>query len=334
MIALRLHHTLGYGALGLGVLLTLGGAGVAVLGRGTGTTLGQSKPGFLGRVRLPGGRKARAFIVAAVIIGATLGTFAYGEYQLSSQSNSQFGLTLQVDSASEVSYPNGNVGVTVLVSAVGGIPPYSYFATWGDEVNQTSTTGNFTRTFGLATPLSTTLVILADSANNGLGSLSLYLPAQLPVVNGTVSTRTLTIVGSNGGPGQPGVAASSTQTRGANTFTAVVNASTPVGGVAASSTSTASGASAAAGGGSSSTRSQGFSVTVVVLNGNDQPIPGASVAFDGGGAQATNSAGRAVFENLDLGNHTVTVTSGSFDESFPLLISASSPPTQDMFVVV
>jgi len=334
MIAFRWHHTLGYGALGVGVLLALGGAGIALLRRSPGATADSgARP--LGRVRLPGGKKTRALVVAVVILGATIGTFAYGEYQLSSQSSGQFRLSLQVDSATEVAYPDGDVGVVVQVSAVGGVPPYSYFATWGDEVNQTSTTGNFTRTFGLATPLSTTLTITADSANNGLGFLSLYLPAQLPVVNGEVSTRTLTIVPSNGGEGQAG-GSSSTQSGQANTFVALVNASTAGGGVAVSSNTTTSGALASPGSNSASqaTQTQGFSLTVVVLDSSDQPIQGASVTLDGGSPQTTDYAGRAAFENLALGNHTVTVISGSSTQSFPVVISSESPQFQNMFIVM
>jgi len=196
MVLLKWHPTLGYGGLGAGVLLTL--AGVAAGGRSPAGALSQRISRPLGALRLPGGKRTRAIVVATIIVGATLGTFLYGEYQLSSQSGSQFGLSLNVDSASEVTYPDGSVGVTVHVAAVGGIPPYTYTAVWGDNTDQTSTAGNFTRVFGAAFPVSTGLAITAKSSNSGLGYLFLSLPAQAPVISGIASTRTLTIVPSNG----------------------------------------------------------------------------------------------------------------------------------------
>jgi hypothetical protein len=197
MQLLKWHHTLGYGALGLGALLTLAGAAFALWNSESGRALGRRVSG-LGQSRLLRGKRTRAMIVAAIIVGATLGTFAYGEYQLlSSQSGGQFGLSLSVDKANEVTYQDGSVGVTVHVTAVGGVPPYTFFAVWGDHTNQSSTTGNFTRVFGLAVPASTLLTITAESANSGVGYLSLSLPTQYPAASGSVNTRTLTVVSAN-----------------------------------------------------------------------------------------------------------------------------------------
>lgn len=339
MQLLRWHHTLGYGALGLGALLTLAGAALALRGRVSAGALGR-RISRLGQTRLLRGKRTRAIIVAAIIVGATLGTFVYGEYQLiSSQSSGQFGLSLSVDKANEVTYQDGSIGVTVHVTAVGGVPPYTFFAVWGDHTNQTSATGNFTRVFGLAVPASTELTITAKSANSGIGYLSLLLPTQYPAVSGPVNTRTLTIVPANAAAGgQAGGLTTSTQTSGTRTFVGVINASTPTISATASSasisaTSTVSG-SATTASASTISSSLGFSLTVVVLDGKHQPIQGALVTLDGGTQLATDSFGRAAFANIGLGDHTVEVKLGSSVQDFPLTISPSSPSDQNMFVVL
>ncbi len=169
--------------------------------------------------------------MAVIILGATLGSLLYVESQLSSQTGSSFGLYLNVTSASEVAYPNGSVGVTVFVTAVGGVPPYTYAAAWADRTNQTSTTGNFTRVFGGNVPVASLLTITAQSANSGIGYLTLTLPSQPPAaVNGQLSTRTLVILPANGlQGGQAGRSSTSTQSKETNTYIAVTNASAPSG---------------------------------------------------------------------------------------------------------
>jgi hypothetical protein len=336
MVGLKWHRTLGYGGLGVGVLLTLIGLGIVLSGRIASVAASSRDSRFLRALGLIRGRRARAIIVATMIVGATLGTFLYGEYQLASQSGSQFGLSLNVDAANEVTYQDGSVGVTVHVTAVGGVPPYTFVAEWGDKTYQTSTTGIFTRVFGLAVPVSTALTITATSANSGIGFLSLLLPTQYPVVSGPVSTRTLTIVPGSGAVGQAANSAASTQTKVTNTFIAVVNASTPTVAFSTTSVSTASSSSITKSGASASTSSSslGFSITVIVLDENHQPVQGAMVALDAGGQRTTDSFGKVVFADLGLGNHSIKVNSGSFEQSFPLVISSDSPHDQNMFVVV
>ena len=105
MIHYRWHRTLGYGGLGIGVLFALVGAGLVVWTRRSPGASGGSKFRPFGGRGLPSSNRAKAIIAAAIIVGATLGTFVYSEYQLTSQSSGQFGIALNVDSASEVEPP-------------------------------------------------------------------------------------------------------------------------------------------------------------------------------------------------------------------------------------
>jgi hypothetical protein len=319
MLRLRWHHTLGYGGLGVGILLTLAGVALALRHPGHAGASGQRIPRSLGALKLPGGKRTRGVIVAAIIIGATMGTFVYAEYQLSSQSGGPFGLSLGVDSATEVTYPNGNVGVTVLAAATGGIPPYTYTAVWSDDSNQTSTTGNFTRLFQAGSQISTGLTITAKSSNSGLGNLFLSLPT--PAVNGLLSTRTLGIIPSNGAPGsQVSGSATSTQTKTTAAFIAVVNASTPT---VSTSTVSASSSTSNANGSTTSTPLT-FEVEVIVEGTSGHLVKGATVSIDGNLAQITPLNGTVFFFGVSGGVHTCLVSYGTWNTTVPWIAQGSS----------
>jgi len=318
MLRLRWHHTLGYGGLGIGVLLTLAGVAMALRNRGTASALGQGVLKSLGALRLPGGKRTRGVVVAAIIVGATAVTFLYAEYQLSSQSGGAFGLSLGVDSATEVTYPDGSVGVTVMAAATGGIPPYTYTAVWSDKSNQTSTTGNFTRVFQAGQQISTGLTITAKSTNSGLGYLFLSLPT--PAVNGELSTRTLGIIPS-GGQGAP-VAGASTiaQTKTTTAFIAVVNASTPT--VSTSTVSASSSTSNA--NGSTTSAPLTFEVEVIVEGTSGHLVQGATVSIDGNLAQITPQNGTVFFFGVSGGVHSCLVSYGTWSTTVPWTAQGSS----------
>jgi hypothetical protein len=250
-------------------------------------------------------------VIAALIIGgATVGSYLYVSSQVSAQSGSKLGLSLNVDSASEVAYSDGGVGVTLHVTAVGGIPPYTFVAVWGDKTNQTSTTGNFTRVFAAAVPFSTDVTITARSANRGLGYLLLSLPSQAPAVGGVQTTRTLNIVAPIGAQGaQGGASASTTQTSVTNTFIAVTTTAT------ATVFTTSS---------SSQTPFTG-EVTVNVWTTSGQPIGGATVSLEGSTTQITPVSGGVVFSGVSPGLHNIVVKYGTWSITIRYDAGGGSP---------
>jgi len=298
---LKVHHTIGTGSLAIGVVLELAGVGMAIRGRTSG--LAQRAKGL---PRWTAGQRLQSLIVALIIVGATVGSYLYVSSQLSAQSGSQLGLSLNVASANEITYPNGNVGVNVQVSAVGGVPPYSFTAVWGDNSSQTSPDGNFTRVFGAAPQLSTTLRITAESANKRFGSLVLSLPSQVPEAGGFVTTRTLSIVSSNSAQGlPPGSAGASTKT---TTTVSGGASSSAVSSTTSTTTSSVSNATSPLG---------GFEVTVTVFSSSGQPIEGATVTLDGVTSLSTSASGTAVFDGLSAGPHSFVVVYGSFSIRIP-----------------
>jgi len=322
LVFLKVHHTLGTGSVAIGVVLELAGVATAFIGRMSGRAkVAKGAPRWSSGSRLQG-------VIAAIIIGgATFGSYLYVSSQVSAQSSSHPGLTLDVNSASEITYPNGNVGVNVQVSAVGGVPPYSFTAYWGDNANQSSANGNFTRVFGAAAQLSTTLTITAKSVSHAVGSLFLSLPSQVPAASGGVSTRTLSIVSSNTARGlPPGPATTSTQTAGTSTFIAIISGSTTAapGGVSSSATTSVS-STAISSGSTTVSGSGGFEVTVVVSSAGGQPIEGATVNLDGGTSLSTSASGTAVFYGVPGGLHSFVVGYGSFSVQIPYVAAQGSP---------
>jgi hypothetical protein len=261
MVFLRWHHTIGYGGVGIGVLLLLVGGGLS---------LGGPAKGLSKQLRLPSalaGRRTRGAVVAAVIIGATLGTFAYVDSQLYAQSGSSPGISLNVNSASEVAYPNGTIGVTIQVNAAGGTPPYTFVAQWNDNTSQTSATGVFTRNFAAIVPIATGLTVRATGSNGWLGYLSLVLPSQFPVSNGQVNTKTLGVLPSSG-PTAPASSSGTTQTATTQNFVAVFNASSPSSSPSGGYQSTTGASTSAVSGATQSYSNATFQVTSQAGGGN------------------------------------------------------------------
>lgn len=227
MVLRQWHHTIGYGGAALGALLLLVGGALTLSARlKTGRARAVSAKARVPRVLQ--GRRTQGVIAAAIIVGATLGTFAYVDAQLYSHSETSTALSLSVLSASEVAYPNGTLGVTVQVDAQGGVPPYTYSAQWNDNASQTSSSGSFTRDFAATSPMASGLTVKATGANGWLAYLSLLLPSQFPVSNGvSVNTKTLGVVPSNVAIAPPAGASSTTQTQTTQNFVAVFNASLP-----------------------------------------------------------------------------------------------------------
>jgi hypothetical protein len=310
LLLLKLHHTIAMGILGIGVVLAVAGVGLAIKTRTSGTSQGLGRPNEFGSTRRTSSRTLQTIIAALIIGGATVGSYLYVSSQVSAQSGSKLGLSLNVDSATEVGYSDGGVGVTLHVTAVGGLPPYTFVATWGDKTSQTSTTGNFTRVFGATVPLSTDITITARSANSGIGYLLLSLPSQAPVAGGVQSTRTLNIVPANGAPSpQGGVSASTTQTKVTSAFIAVTS-------TFAATVSTTSSPSPAPFTGE---------VTVNVWSTTGQPISGATVRFEGSTTQTTPISGGVVFSGVSPGLHNIVVTYGTWSITIRYNAGEGSP---------
>jgi len=310
LLLLKLHHTIALGILGIGVVLAAAGVGLAIKTRTSGPSQGLGRPNEFGSTRRTSSRTLQTVIAALIIGGATVGSYLYVSSQVSAQSGSKLGLSLNVDSASEVAYPDGGVGVTLHVTAVGGLPPYTFVATWGDKTSQTSTTGNFTRVFGATVPLSTDVTITARSANSGIGYLLLSLPSQAPVADGVQSTRTLNIVPANGAQtSQGGVSASTTQTKVTTAFIAVTS-------TFAATVSTTSSPSPAPFTGE---------VTVNVWTTSGQPISGATVRFEGSTTQTTPISGGVVFSGVSPGLHNIVVTYGTWSITIRYDAGGGSP---------
>jgi len=311
LLLLKLHHTIALGILGIGVVLAVAGVGLAIKSRTSGPSQGLGRPDEFGSTRRTSSRTLQTVIAALIIGSATVGSYLYVSSQLSAQqSGSKLGLSLNVDSASEVAYSDGGVGVTLHVTAVGGLPPYTFVATWGDKTSQTSTTGNFTRVFGATVPLSADVTITARSANSGIGYLLLSLPSQAPVVGGVQSTRTLNIVPANGAQtSQGGVSASTTQTKVTSAFIAVTS-------TFAATVSTTSSPSPAPFTGE---------VTVNVWTTSGQPISGATVRFEGSATQTTPINGGVVFSGVSPGLHNIVVTYGTWSITIRYTAGEGSP---------
>ena len=323
MVAVRWHHTIGYGALGVGALLALAGAGMA-LRASPASASDRGGPHAAGKLGL-GGKRTRAIIIAAIIVGATLGTFAYGEYKLSSQSVSQFGLSLSATSAEELTYPNGSIGVALQVSAIGGVPPYTFVAAWGDKTVQTSPTGNFTRVFGPSVPIDTALTITAASSNKIQGYLSLDLPSLAPAAGGQENTKTIQVTQS-GGAAAGSNSTAQTSTRAIE----VVQSGGAAGRPAAGSNSTGqteAAISATFVPGSNAPRGN-FELIVVVVGGTSgQPIAGAVVSLDGTTEQTTPANGTVVLSGMQTGNHVIAISYGSWSASVPYIALGAQAAT-------
>jgi hypothetical protein len=310
LVLLKLHHTIAYGVLAIGVVLAVAGVGLAFSTRTSAQSQRLSRPSEFGSTRRTSSRTLQTLIAALIIGGATVGSYVYVSSQLSAQSGSKLGLSLNVDSASEVAYSDGGVGVTLHVTAVGGLPPYTFVATWGDKTSQTSTTGNFTRVFGATVPLSTDVTITAKSANSGIGYLLLSLPSQAPVAGGAQSTRTLNIVPAYGAQtSQGGVSASTTQTKVTSAFIAVTS-------TFAATVSTTSSPSPAPFTGE---------VTVNVWTTSGQPVSGATVRFEGSTTQTTPISGGVVFSGVSPGLHDIVVTYGAWSITIRYNAGEGSP---------
>ena len=349
LVSLRIHHTIGEVSVAAGLVFSLAGAAGLLLERRTKSQT--SATAVTSRLRAPlhlQGKRARAAIVAAIIVGATVGTFLYAEYSLSSQSGSQFAIALDVTSATEVTYPDGSVGVTVQVAAVGGIPPYNYTALWGDRANQSSADGNFTRVFGTSTTMTTDLTIMAKSSNHGQGYLLLTLPSQPLAVGGQETTRTLNVASTtttassvSGGAVSSGITATKTlvaltnasiPTISSTSASSVSSSTTTTSTVAASSTSgSVSTTSVTSTSGSSTTTSgsgpaEGYQVVFTVKGQNSgQPIAGAIVALRGGISESTAADGTAYFYGVSQGVHFFTVTYGKFSTTIIAQIVSAGP---------
>jgi hypothetical protein len=241
LLLLELHRSIAIGCLGLGIVLVVGGVAMAFRSR----VSGLRQTAKVSR-KLSGGSRLQSVIAAAIIVGATIGSFLYVSGQVSAQSANQPSIFLTVNSASEVTYPDGRVGVNFTVSAVGGSPPYSFVASWGDSASQTSQTGQFVRVFESAPLVSTSLKITARGSGGGSGYLSLSLPSEILAANGLVTTRSLNVVASSSGNGPPGSIRTVTSSSLASTFVAFSSSTSavPEGGPpagASTSTSTVSG---------------------------------------------------------------------------------------------
>ena len=209
MIRLKLHHTIGYGGLAIGVVCLSAGLVGALW-----PEVRRALKGGLRGVPVLGwrpGRKTQSILALAIIVGATMGTYVYVDFLAASQSGPP-NLSLQVSSATETAFPDGRIGVNFLVNALGGSPPYTFTAVWGDLFNQTSTTGNFTRVFSPTTPVSDSLAITAKGPGKELGGLSLQLPAHIPVVLGTVNSQKFDIASGGAQGNQFGGVVTATQT--------------------------------------------------------------------------------------------------------------------------
>ena len=310
LLLLKVHHTIALGILGIGVVLAVAGVGLAIKTRTSGMSQGLGRSSEFGSTRRTGSRTLQTLMAALIIGGATVGSYVYVSSQLSAQSGSKLGLSLNVDSASEVAYSDGGVGVTLHVTAVGGLPPYTFVATWGDKTSQTSTTGNFTRVFGATVPLSTDVTITARSANSGTGYLLLSLPSQAPVAGGVQSTRTLNIVPATGAQtSQGGVSTSTTQTKVTSAFIAVTS-------TLAATVSTTSSPSPAPFTGE---------VTVNVWTTSGQPVSGATVRFEGSATQTTPISGSVVFSGVSPGLHNIVVTYGTWSITIRYNAGEGSP---------
>ena len=221
---LNSHHTIALGGLGIGAVLTAFGVGIAIKG-GLSRLSGTGKQGRSTNRRPTVGRKLQSIIALSIILAATASTYLYVGYLASAQSPGQGSLSLSVSSATETAFPDGRIGVDVIASATGGVPPYTYHAVWNDETNQSSSTGNFSRVFNPSTPVSNFLTITARDGSKALGNLALTLPAHIPVTPGTASTETFGIAsrGPQANSGGQAIVSTSVTT----TFSAVTNVATP-----------------------------------------------------------------------------------------------------------
>jgi hypothetical protein len=77
-------------------------------------------------------------------------------------------LNVSVSYATELSEPGGNTTVLLGVSAIGGLLPYNFVATWSDGVVQTNISGSFSRTFtaGQTIPTSASVIIISGDDQN------------------------------------------------------------------------------------------------------------------------------------------------------------------------
>jgi hypothetical protein len=327
LLLLKVHHTIGIGSIVVGFGLEAIGVAMVFKSRSSGLEQRKKSP-----PRWVGGPRLQTVIAAAIIVGTTFGSYLYVSSQVSAQSGGQSGISLNVDSATEVTYPDGSIGVAVQVSAVGGVPPYTYTALWEDRSNQTSSSGNFTRVFAAGVPLSFALAITAKGANKGLGHLSLSLPLQISTVTGVVSTKSLSVI-TSASKSQAGNSPGRTQTSETNTVVAANGATSTISGGqttrvsnASSSSSTVSASSSASSSSTSAASSSGgFEVTVIVRGeSSGQAISGATVVLDGTSSQVTPTNGTTVFFGVSAGQHSIVVTYGAWSITIPYTATAGS----------